>query len=184
MKIKLFVITALVLFSLAISVSEARACEPCTRDASLKFEETARRADLIVLGRRDDFSPEELTHGVGGPANIKLKVSRVLKGEEAREEITVKSWSGMCPYGIVINDNLEHVVFLKKSGETYVSVAECAVKYYDVKDGQVEFEKQKIAVEDFEIKLREIGLRKSDSSDSGVFPALYRVIVGGKALDC
>jgi hypothetical protein len=184
MKRELFVITALVLFSLAFTLDEARACEPCTRDASLKFEETARRADLIIVGRRDDFSPEELTHGVGGPANIKLKISRVLKGKETREEISVKSWSGMCPYGIVINDNLEHVVFLKKSGETYVAVAECAVKYYDVKDGVVEFEKQKIALEDFEIKLRELGVVESSASSSGVFPALYRARVGGKALDC
>ena len=184
MKIKLFVIFALVLSSLVFMVNEARACEPCTRDASIKFEETARRADLIVIGRRDDFSPDELTHGVGGPANIRLKVSRVLKGNEAREEITVKSWSGMCPYGIVINDNLEHVVFLKKSGETYVAVEECAVKYYDIKEGQVEFEKQKIAVEDFEIKLRELGSMNVGNGSPGVFPVLYRAMVGGEAGVC
>ena len=184
MKRKLFVIPALILFSLTLNLGEARACEPCTKDASMQFEETARRSDLIIIGQRDDFSPDELTHGVGGPENIKVKVARVLKGKESREEITVKSWSGMCPYGIVINDNLPHVIFLKKSGETYRAVDMCSVKDYIIKDNMVEFGKQKISVEDFQLKLEKLGLQNSPDSGSSLFANLYRIIVGGETPGC
>lgn len=179
MKRKLFIIPALVLFSLMPGARTARACEPCTKDASMQFEETARSADLIILGRRDDFSPDELTHGVGGPDFIKLNVRRVLKGEESRTEIRVKSWSGMCPYGIVINDNLEHIVFLKKAGDTYRAVDMCSVKDYTVKEGLVEFGKQKISLEDFQLKLEKLGLQNGPDSRSSLFANLYRIIVGG-----
>lgn len=156
MKRVFFIIPALVLFSLALGVTEARACEPCSKETSLKFEETARRADLIIIGQRDDFKPDELTHGTFGPENIRVKVRRVFKGEEGRDEISVKSWSGMCPYGIIINDNLPHVIFLKKSGETYHAVDMCSVKDYLIKDDMVEFGKQRIPVEDFRLKLERV----------------------------
>jgi hypothetical protein len=156
MKRAFFLITALILFSLALTVSEARACEPCTKEASLKFEETARRADLIIIGQRNDFRPDELTHGTFGPENIRVQVRRVFKGEEGRDEITVKSWSGMCPYGIILNDNLPHVIFLKKSGENYVAVDMCSVKDYLIKDDMVEFGRQKLTVEDFRLKLERV----------------------------
>ncbi|MBD0373433.1 MAG: hypothetical protein ICV60_21540 [Pyrinomonadaceae bacterium] len=181
-KVKLFIIPALVLFSLALGAKEARACEPCTKDASMQFEETARNSDLIIIGQRDDFTPDELTHGVGGPEVIKLNVRRVLKGKESRAEITVKSWSGMCPYGIIINDNLPHIVFLKKSGDQYRAVDMCSVKDYLVKDNVVEFGSQKISLEDFELKLEKLGLQ--NGSGSGLFSNLYRIIVGGEKGVC
>ena len=160
----LFIITALILFSFSFTTTSALACEPCTKDSSMQFKATARAADLIIIGQRDDFSPEELTHGVGGPETIRVKVRRVFKGEESREEISIKSWSGMCPYGIILNDNAEHVIFLKKSGDTYRAVDMCSVKDYAVKDGMVEFGKEKIAVEDFQLKLQNLfALRSSDS---------------------
>lgn len=179
MKAKLFIIPALVLFLFTFGVREARACEPCSKEISMKFEETARAADLIIIGQREDFSPDELSRGAFGPENIKVKVRRILKGKETREEITVKSWSGMCPYGIILNDNERHVIFLKKSGETYRAVDDCSVKYYDVKDDVVEFGKQKISVEDFQLKLRELGL--GGDSGSGLFSNLYRMIPAGGA---
>ncbi|HEX8747070.1 MAG TPA: hypothetical protein VF717_07700 [Pyrinomonadaceae bacterium] len=156
MKRAFFVIPALILFSLVLGMSEARACEPCTKEASLKFEETARRADLIIIGQRYDFRPDELTHGTFGPENIRVQVRRVFKGEEGRDEITVKSWSGMCPYGIILNDNQPHVIFLKKSGDTYRAVDMCSIKDYLIKDDMVEFGRQKITVEDFRLKLEKV----------------------------
>jgi hypothetical protein len=182
---KLLLIPALVLFSLILMRGEeARACEPCTKDASMQFEETARNADLIVVGRRDDFSPDELTHGLGGPENIKLKVVRVLKGKEERAEIAVRSWSGMCPYGIILNDNSEHVVFLKKSGDNYRAVDMCSVKDYAVKDGVVEFGKEQITIEDFKSKLEQVGLSDKAATSSGVFSTFYRMMGGGETRGC
>jgi hypothetical protein len=181
---KLLLIPALILFSLLLMKDEAAACEPCTKDMSMNFEATARGADLIIVGQRYDFSPDELTHGTFGPENIKLRIVRVLKGEETRQEITVKSWSGMCPYGIIINDNSEHVVFLKKNGENYRAVAECSVKSYAVKDGMVEFEKEKITLEDFRLKLEGLGLSNKAAAPSGLFSAFYRMIVGGETRIC
>jgi hypothetical protein len=183
MKRRLFIIPALVLLLLTLGLSEARACEPCTKEASMQFEATARAAELIIIGQRDDFSPDELTHGVG-PATIKLKVVRVLKGRERMEEITVKSWSGMCPYGVIINDNLQHVIFLKKSGGMYVTVDMCSVKDYTIKDGQVEFGKQKISVEDFKLKLDKLGSQDNAGPRSSLFSNLYRIIAGGETGVC
>ncbi len=176
---KLLLIPALILFSLLLMTTGVRACEPCTKDASMKFEETARNADLIVVGQRYDFSPQELTHGTFGPEYIKLKVVRVLKGKEESAEITVKSWSGMCPYGIILNDNSQHVVFLKKQGDTYRAVAECSIKSYAVKDGVVELEKEKITIEDFQLRLEQLGQEAKVSNAPAIFKTFYRVIVGG-----
>ncbi|HKS26441.1 MAG TPA: hypothetical protein VJS44_01415 [Pyrinomonadaceae bacterium] len=160
---RVFLITlALILFSLAFTVREARACEPCTKDASINFEETARRADLIIIGQRYDFRPDELKHGTFGPENIRVQVRRIFKGEEGRDEITVKSWSGMCPYGVILNDNLPHVIFLKKSGDTYHAIDMCSVKDYLIRDDVVEFGKQKISIEDFRMKLEKVLAREGN----------------------
>jgi hypothetical protein len=184
MRRRFFIITALILFSFSFAVRSTLACEPCSKDASMKFEETARAADLIIIGQRYDFSPDELTHGVGGPETIRVKVRRIFKGEETREEVSIKSWSGMCPYGIILNDNAEHVIFLKKSGDTYRAVDMCSVKDYAVKDGMVEFGKEKIAVEDFQLKLGKTGALNSNAARKGVFSVLYRVMDGGEARVC
>jgi hypothetical protein len=158
---------------------KVRACEPCTKDASMKFEETARNADLIIVGQRYDFSPDELTHGTFGPEYIKLKVVRELKGKVSQEEITVKSWSGMCPYGIILNDNSQHVVFLKKQGDQYRAVAECGIKSYAVKDGVVELEKEQVTIEDFQLRLEQLGQEAQGLAAPAVFKIFYRVMVGG-----
>lgn len=179
MKRKLFVIPTLLLFSLMLNTGVARACEPCLKEKSMQFEATARAADLIIIGQRNDFSPDELTHDVGGPDTIKVKVVRVLKGKASKEEITVKSWSGMCPYGIILNDNLQHVIFLKKYGETYHAVDMCSVKDYAVKDDMVEFEDQKIGIEDFQLKLDKLGMQERAGVSSGFFSTLYQIIIGG-----
>lgn len=156
MKRAFFIIPALILFSLVLNVQEARACEPCSKELSLNFEETARRADLIIIGQRYDFRPDELTHGTFGPESIRVQVQRIFKGQESRDEITVKSWSGMCPYGIILNDNQRHVIFLKREGDTYRAVDMCSVKDYLIKDDVVEFGKQKLKIEAFRLKLEKL----------------------------
>jgi hypothetical protein len=180
-KRKFFIISALILSSFTLGLSEARACEPCLKEKSMQFEETARTSDLIIIGRRTDFSPDELRTGIG-PETIKVKVVRVLKGKASRKEIKVKSWSGMCPYGVILNDNLQHVIFLKKLGALYYAVDMCSVKDYIIKDGMVEFEDQKIGIEDFQLKLEGLGLQ--DSRGSSFFSILYRIIIGGEERVC
>lgn len=180
MKRALLIIPVLILSMFALGQQTVRACEPCSKELSKGFEATARAADLIVIARRDDFTPDELKNGTFGPEMIKLNIVQVLKGTESRAAISAKSWSGMCPYGIIINDNLEHVIFLKKSGETYRAVDDCSVKSYKVKDGVVEFEKQKISIEDFRQKLEQLGQQASGNpAGSSLFSNLYRMIVGG-----
>jgi hypothetical protein len=148
-------VIGLFIISLSLNTSTALACQPCLAEKSMKFEETARTADLILIGQRTDFSAEEMKTGIG-PATIKVKIIKALKGEASKDEIVVKSWSGMCPYGIVINDNTQHVIFLSKIEKRYYAVATCSVKTYDVKDGQVDFEGEKLSLEDFELKLRAV----------------------------
>ena len=183
MKIKLCLMCALVFVLLTLAAPDALACEPCTKDASMNFEATARAADLIIIAQRENFSPDELTYGVGGPENIKVKVIQTLKGETSAAEIVVKSWSGMCPYGIVLNDNKPHVIFLKKSDKIYRAVDMCSVKSYAVEDDAVLFEGQKISVEDFRQRLERLSLTSTLFS-SPPFTVLYEVIKGGRDVVC
>ena len=183
MKIKLCLMFALLFILFTLTAPAAFACEPCTKDASMNFEATARAADLVIIAQREDFSPDELTHGVGGPENIKVKVIRTLKGETSAAEIMVKSWSGMCPYGIVLNDNKPHVIFLKKSEEMYRAVDMCSVKSYAVEDDAVLFEGRKISVEDFRQRLQRASLT-SALFTSPQFSVLYGVIKGGQNAVC
>ena len=84
-------------------------CQPC--ESTLTLEQSARKAELIIVGQRVDYSPNEVQ-----PQTIKVRVLSVLKGKAEHKEITVRSWYQMCPYGIIV-DNQRYVMFLSKSAE-------------------------------------------------------------------
>lgn len=87
------------------------ACEPCEEE--LGFEETAKKADLIIIGQKVSESPDTNPSGGGpsGPDCIELKAFKVLKGNNDENKIRVNSWDAMCDYGIVVDDKT-YVMFL------------------------------------------------------------------------
>lgn len=123
---------------LGASASAAPACEPCLAEKSLKLEQSIARADLIVVGHRINYRPKtELTQG-DTPQQIDVQVKRVLRGSVKENQITVRSYSGMCPYGVALEDESEYVLLLRGDGEIYNAVDRCAVKALRVADGEEE----------------------------------------------
>ena len=111
---------------LSAGVTTARACEPCLAEKSLNWEQSIKEASLIVVGSRADAMAQ--AREADQPPQIKVQVKRVLRGSVKQNQITVHSWSGMCPYGVVLEDKAEYVLLLRGDGEIYNAVDRCSVK--------------------------------------------------------
>ena len=114
---------------LSASASVAWACQPCRTEKSLTLEQSIAQADLIVVGYRLDQLPKP-EEGENTPQQIKIQVARVLRGSVKENQIMVRSYSGMCPYGVVLPDKEHYVLILKArgDGQTYGAVETCSVK--------------------------------------------------------
>jgi hypothetical protein len=107
----------------------ALACEPCLAEKSLTLEQSIAQADLIVVGYRLDHPAKPEQEGET-PKQVKVQVMRVLRGSVKENQIMVRSYSGMCPYGVVLPDKEHYVLILKATGDgqTYSAVDRCSVK--------------------------------------------------------
>lgn len=144
-KIKNFIcLMVTMLIAIAIMATAAIACQPC--QSKLDFEQSLQQADLVIVGKRIDYDPEEKM-----PSTIKVNIINVLKGEIKEEQIEVKSWYGMCPYGIVVDDQI-YVMILRKSFEmqgVYITVnAGCSVTQLLVKSNKVSVGGKSMSIED------------------------------------
>lgn len=138
-------LTVLVLFALP---DQAKACEPC--EAILSLEDTAAQADLVIIGRLTKEGPAtDDGEGWGGPEWIEIEVVEVFKGRPSGEQVRVNSWSGMCPYGITLNDANEHLIFLQETSGGYDAVNYgCAVKQLTIQEGRVIIGDQALPIAD------------------------------------
>ena len=165
---KSFFIAGIISFFL-FAISTVYACEPCP--STLNFEETVEKSDLVIIGQRTDFSPNEQDSLDGLPDSINVKIIEILKGDTNQNQITVNSWDGMCGYGIVV-DGKKYVMLLKKRDTMYDAVDfGCSVKTFPVDNGLVDFNGDKISIDEFTDKLgsqasRQIIDNKSDSQSS------------------
>ena len=132
------------LTAIAIMAGTAIACQPCR--SKLDLDQSLKQADLVIVGKRIDYDPAEKK-----PPIIKVDIIKVLKGEIKEAQIEVKSWYGMCPYGIVV-DNQVYVMILKKSIETkgvYAAVnGGCSVTKLLVKSNKVSVDGRSMSIED------------------------------------
>jgi hypothetical protein len=121
---------------LSACVTLALACEPCLAEKSLNWEQSIREASLIVAGSHADA----ITQAREGdqPQQINVQVMRVLRGSVKENQITVHSWSGMCPYGVVLEDKAQYVLLLRGDGEIYDAVDRCSVKAMRIAGGKEE----------------------------------------------
>ena len=147
---KIFIIAGII-FSFLFAVSIVYACEPCP--STLNFEETVEKSDLIIIGQRTDFSSNEQDSFETLPDSINVKIIEILKGNTNQNQITVNSWDGMCGYGIVV-DNKEYVILLQERDNMYDAVDfGCSVKTFSVDNGLVDFNGDKISIDEFTNKL-------------------------------
>ena len=131
-------------------------CQPCR--AKLNFQETVKRADLIIIGKKvaDEGPMVRAGRGYSSPEGGKIKIFRVLKGKTGRDTIDVRCMYGMCGYGICLQDDSLHVIFLSAvksegGGYDFTSVhSGCAVKYYRVVDESVVMDGETIPMARFE----------------------------------
>ncbi len=122
---------------LSTSASAALACEPCLAEKSLTLEQSITQADLIVVGYRVDLPTKQGQEG-DTPQQIKVQAMRVLRGSVKDNQITIRSYSGMCPYGVVLEDRAEYVLLLRGDGGIYSAVDRCSVKAMRVAGGKEE----------------------------------------------
>lgn len=113
---------------LCASASAALACQPCLSEKSLTLEQSIAQADLIVVAYRNGAQPPQDNDKT--PQQTKVQVTRVLRGQVKDNQIMVRSYRGMCPYGVVLPDDKLYVLILKASGDgkTYSAVDRCSVK--------------------------------------------------------
>ena len=134
------------LIAVAIMAGTAIACQPCR--SKLDLEQSLKQADLVIVGKRIDYDPAEKK-----PPIIKVNVIRVLKGEIKEAQIEVKSWYGMCPYGIVVDDQI-YVMLLKKplklQGAHTAVNGGCSVTKLLVKSNKVSVDGRIMSLEDIE----------------------------------
>ena len=127
---KLFHKILLCALMLGASAATVLACQPCLAEKSLTLEQSIAQADLIVVGyRRIDQRTKPEQEG-DTPQQIEVQVTRVLRGSVKENQIKVRSYRGMCPYGVVLPDTEHYVLILKASGDgrTYGAVETCSVK--------------------------------------------------------
>ena len=127
------------------------ACQPC--QSTLTLEESAGKAELIIVGQRPNFSPNEVR-----PESIRVRVVSILKGKPQKRVIVVRSWyRRVCPYGIVVDDQ-RYVMFLTKSVEMpgkYEAVEEgCGVKTLAVRNNGVLVDEKKMSLAELREKYK------------------------------
>ena len=129
-------------FTVLLLSAATFACQPC--QSTLNLEQSAAKAELIIVGKRLDFSPKEVE-----PQSIRVRALRALKGKAELKEIVVRSWHQMCPYGIIVG-NQTYVMFLSRSAEMpgmYEAVeGGCGVKTLLVQNNLVLVEGKKMTL--------------------------------------
>ena len=98
------------------------ACEECPTDQEIGLHETVDRSDLIIVGYRSDANAEEY------PQTIEITARQILKGELSENPIEVESFTSDCEYGLIILDDADYLIFLRKEGAAYAPIKDgCAV---------------------------------------------------------
>jgi hypothetical protein len=92
----------------------SQAC-PAMQASTTALEQIVKKADIVVVGRRlsDSFASADHGSPVDKPEFIFINVDRVLKGKIKEKVLTVKSWDGMCSYGVIMNPGNVAVLSLR-----------------------------------------------------------------------
>lgn len=122
-------------------------CEEC--ESTLTLQETIAQADFIFIGQKiQEITAPGIPPEI--PPEILVRVDQLLKGFVKEKELKVHSFSGECPYGIVVDDK-PYLMFIKGPPYTSVNLG-CAVKTLPVHDGLIEAEGNDLTVSEFVAK--------------------------------
>src|SRR5687768_13249385 len=153
-----------------LACAGVHACEPC--GSTLDLRRSLERAEVVAVVKRPE-RPRQPEEPSNGPACDELLVERVLKGKVEGERLAVRSWYGMCPYGIILGEGT-YVVILAGASSSDYDAAEasvgcdvsrerksglyapvehgCAVRSLRVEAGAVEAEGVKLTLDEFRDK--------------------------------
>lgn len=125
---------------LVLFASPALACAPCAKQLTL--DETLKGVDTVIIGKRTDSSKKER------PETIEIEIEAVLKGKvTAGTTVTVKSWTGICPFGIMTATDAPAVFLLKeKDGMLDALDGGCAVKSLPYENGFITVDNSLVGV--------------------------------------
>ena len=172
----------------ALAPAAALACEPC--GSRLDLPRSLEKAGLVAVVRRPEGA-RPLHDLDNNPPCDELLVERVLKGEFKGERLWVRSFYGMCPYGIILGGGRHVVLLARPSAEEHAFHASnvegeceaaldkgegfyaavglgCAVKSLAVTEGSVEAEGVQLTLEEFRDKY---GLRGAGPPGAGAAAA-------------
>ena len=126
----------------------ALACEPCN-PPSLK--EAFTSASLIVVAKRVDVGPVPAVCGTQKKIRnaTKIKIRQFLKGNAFTNIMEIRACYGMCDYGLFLDDDKEHLIFLRQDG-TGIETLSCKPQDFIVEKEQVTINKKKIPVAELE----------------------------------
>lgn len=106
--------SGLVLAFFTVLSNSIFACEPCTPPS---YSRAWDKADLVVTAARVDPSPA-LDHDMLIPEArnfTEINIKQVLKGTLGQKRVKVKTFYGMCDYGLLLPDNHDRLIFLRGS---------------------------------------------------------------------
>ncbi|ESQ77514.1 hypothetical protein [Asticcacaulis sp. YBE204] len=131
-----------------LAAGTAWACQPCQE--RLPLADSIARADLIAVVEATSNVPD---NPQGEDKYITVAVERSLKGKSGSKTISVRSWHGMCPYGLFMTKGSRAVVLLTGSGSGYESLsAVCGAGGFGISDGKVTVEGEALTVDAFATK--------------------------------
>jgi hypothetical protein len=155
-----------VVLALLVEANTTRACEPCFEILSL--EESAAKADLVIVGRRKEDGPSTGEFPNGGPDWYDVYVVETWKGKAEDDVIRVNGWDGMCLFGFDFQSDdppgsTRYVMFLQESEDIYYPVEYgCSVKQLIIEGQQAKFDESSVNLDDL---ANQLGLTRTREAD-------------------
>jgi len=149
---KRWILLLFIALALLVEANRARACEPCIEILSL--EDTAARADLVIVGRWKEDGPSTGDFPNGGPDWNDVYVVETWKGRVEDDIIRVNGWDGMCDFGFTFHaddppGSTRYLMFLQKGEDMYYPVEYgCSVKQLTIEGQQAQHEEIWVDLDD------------------------------------
>ncbi|MDD3370660.1 MAG: hypothetical protein PHE27_02420 [Alphaproteobacteria bacterium] len=117
----------------------------------MSIAESIEKADAVIVAERTTESEGEAKGDLSAlPPFIDIDVLDILKGNVPEHKIRVKSFSGMCPYGIYFQKGTKAVVILAHRQSYYDAVAgHCSVRVLPYDGEKVVAEGKGMSLRDF-----------------------------------
>jgi hypothetical protein len=140
--------TLFIFAALIFSSGAAWACEAC--QSPWDFDKSAEAASLVIVGQKVGQQRESL------PEWSDVRVQKTLKGTVPKQVIRVRSWYGMCSYGIVVDDKSYVMLLVEPTAQNpYYNAVNygCSVKTLPVEGDSVSINRETVSLEKLTARL-------------------------------